>query len=156
MGDAVIANMKYFAYGSNMDPAQMIERLKSEILPRAAAASLKGYCLCFNKKKRDKHGVGYANIIPNVGSVVYGMLYDLTEKDLRKLDEYEPGYERGDVKVTSCKEYVSAVTYIACKVNDGLRPECKYIKHLLAGRKYLPDDYFDFLIKEPVFEDKEK
>ena len=83
--------IRYFAYGSNLDVAQMRERCpQSELLERAF---LPQYSLAFGGHSK-KRGGGVATIIPHEnGNRVEGVMYQLTKKDLAKLDKFE-GFPR--------------------------------------------------------------
>lgn len=77
----------YFAYGSNMNEARMRERQINFTSRQPAMCA--GYQLVFNKAASFK-AEGYANIIPSTGSVVYGILYELSQySDLESLDRFE-------------------------------------------------------------------
>jgi hypothetical protein len=51
----------YFAYGSNMDPARVVDRRIR--FTQISSAVLADYVLRFNKRSRDQKGAGHANII---------------------------------------------------------------------------------------------
>lgn len=85
--------MKYFAYGSNMDKTQMLNRYPSfRILGKAR---LNGFKLDFTRRSSLWKG-GVADIVKDLNNHVWGLLYELTEKDLNSLDDYEacPKYYR--------------------------------------------------------------
>ena len=68
----------YFAYGSNMNPDQMKSRC-----PGAEAicpAKLRNYCLAERL---------YADIDPEEGSNVYGVLYSVPEDEMKDMDGHE-------------------------------------------------------------------
>lgn len=141
----------YFAYGSNMNPQRIQERINR--LPSKEPAMLPGYKLYFNKKAYGKPGIGYANIVPTKGESVYGILYRVTENELSQIDchegVYTGHYSKHEVTVLlkDGKEVI-AVTYIACpdRISDGLLPEKSYLDHLLAAKDDLPEAYVHFLI----------
>lgn len=81
--------MKYFAYGSNMNPERMRER--NIYFSSRNHATLKGFRLEFNKVASRNSEEGYANIVLDKDGTVEGILYDITNSDLIKLDRYE-GY----------------------------------------------------------------
>ena len=56
-------------------------------------------------------------------------------------------YERKKIKIKSDKKMVDCEIYIANpnKIGEGLKPTKEYLRHLLAGRKYLSDKYIQFL-----------
>ena len=140
----------YFAYGSNMDPQRIQKRINR--LPSRESAVLIGYKLYFNKKADGKPGIGYANIMLTEGESVYGILYQVTECELSKIDchegVYTGHYSRQEVTVLlEDKQEINAITYIACpdKIRNKLVPEKSYLAHLLAGKAYLPEEYVCFL-----------
>jgi len=137
---------RYFAYGSNMNPERMRKRMG--YLPPSRKAVLQDYSLIFNKISRKNPNEGVANIIPLAGSFVSGLLYEVTDQDLAKLDEYEgvpTNYIRHIVKIECEGELMNALTYIAVRVKDGLKPSRDYLNHLLAAKEYLSEDYYQQL-----------
>lgn len=133
----------YFAYGSNMNRAQMLSRA-GKILEEHTA-SLPNYEVRFNKKVRG--GTAGANIQPTPGKTVHGVLYRVEEGALRSLDRYEGApqhYRRIEVQVTpEGGKPVPAQVYIASKVEKGLRPSAPYLQAILdgAGEHNLPASY---------------
>lgn len=89
----------YFAYGSNLDDAQMATRC-----PGARAlhvASLAGHRLVFGGFSQ-RWGGAVANVEPHLGGHVMGLVYELTAADLVSLDGFEGHphkYERRPVSV---------------------------------------------------------
>ncbi len=140
--------IKYFAYGSNMNPERMKERgVKYYSRERAI---LRGWKLEFNKVALGNPRKGYANIVKDENGIVEGCLYELEEDDLNKLDIYEGvprHYRRTEVEVETCKGKIKAITYIAHpnKVKDGLKPTKDYLSHLLSGSDCLSADYIEKL-----------
>jgi gamma-glutamylcyclotransferase (GGCT)/AIG2-like uncharacterized protein YtfP len=127
----------YFAYGSNMNPARMIERNMN--FTRRMSGTLKGYHLAFNKIAYNKPGVAFANIMPSDEGVVNGIMYRFPFRDLPNLDLKEGvslgHYFRKEVQILTSNGMQGAVCYIACddKVADGLAPEAEYVNHILCG-----------------------
>ena len=74
----------YAAYGSNMDPAQMLQRCPSS--PFSGTGWIPGWRLTFG-------GEGWDGALPTVveepASQVFVALYDVTESDEASLDEWE-------------------------------------------------------------------
>jgi len=147
--------IRYFAYGSNMDPARMRDRIGR--IPEAQGAELPGYVLRFNKRAQKHPTIGFANVAPDPEGVVYGILYDIAEDDLSAIDHYE-GATRGHYARESVEVFladgseIEAVAYIACPewIEDGLLPTGDYLNHLLAGAEYLPPAYVDWLAEHEV------
>jgi len=133
----------HFAYGSNMNRAQMLART-GKILEEHNA-SLPNYEVRFNKKVRG--GTAGANIQPASGKTVHGVLYKVEEGSMRSLDRYEgvpDHYRRIEVQVTpEGGQPVPAQIYIAQKVEKGLRPSSQYLQAMLdgAGEHNLPASY---------------
>jgi cation transport regulator ChaC len=133
----------HFAYGSNMNRAQMLSRT-GKILEEHNA-SLPNYEVRFNKKVRG--GTAGANIQPSSGKTVHGVLYKIEESAFRSLDRYEgvpDHYRRIEVQVTpEGGQPVPAQIYIAQKVEKGLRPSPSYLQAMLdgAGEHNLPASY---------------
>lgn len=133
----------HFAYGSNMNRAQMLSRA-GKILEEHNA-TLPNYEVRFNKKVRG--GTAGANVQPASGKIVHGVLYKIEESAMRSLDRYEgvpEHYRRIEVQVTpEGGQAVGAQIYIASKVEKGLRPSTNYLQSILdgAGEHNLPDAY---------------
>ena len=105
--------MYYFAYGSNLNKKQMRERCP-ESTPKFTA-TLPNYKLIFVGWSRQWRG-GVASIKPFRGEKVPGAIYEISDRDLRRLDGYEghPGnYSRLKVTVfDEDGEPYEAITYI--------------------------------------------
>jgi len=139
--------MYYFAYGSNMNRARLRSRLGRDVIGKPGR--LADYKLKFNKMaRRNPAEEGYANIVECPGCEVWGVLYDVSEDDLERLDCCEGvkdgHYERKTVPIeVEDGNTLEAHTYIACpgKVREGLKPTREYLDHLLAARSILPPSY---------------
>jgi gamma-glutamylcyclotransferase len=144
----------YFAYGSNMNPVRLVDdRLKPKgvTLGQRVGGRLDGWRLAFDKVARSPRGAGAGNIVMAPGQVVHGTLNEMPSAGLDVLDVWEGvaggHYERRTVPVVRAdtSEMVDAVTYVALRVGEGLRPTRDYLGHLLAGRDLLPADYWEQL-----------
>lgn len=137
----------YFAYGSNMNRAQM--QAQSGRILEEYPAQLPNYELRFNKKVRG--GTAAANVQPAQGKTVHGVVYRIEEGAFRALDRFEGApehYRRIEVRVNpEGAQPVSAQVYIATKVEKGLRPATHYLQALLkgAGEHGLPAAYIEEL-----------
>jgi gamma-glutamylcyclotransferase len=47
---------------------------------------------------------------------------------------------------------VEAITYVAPRTGEGLRPTRAYLAHLLAGKDLLPADYWRDLSRTPTLD----
>ena len=87
-------NVLYFAYGSNLDEAQMRERCPSAA--RGPRALLRGYALTFGGFSH-RWGGAVASVIRAQGAEVHGLLYSIDAEDIAALDRCEGhpfAYER--------------------------------------------------------------
>lgn len=151
----------YFAYGSNMNPARLADqRLKERAVqmgPRHGGR-LDGWRLVFNKVARSPEGAAAGNIVEALGEAVHGTLNQMPDAGLAVLDIWEGvaggHYKRRTVPVVRADtgETVEAVTYIALKVGEGLRPTREYLAHLLAGKDLLPAAYWEKLKETPTLD----
>ena len=136
----------YFAFGSNMYKEQMKKR--KAIFTEMQKGVIKNWKLVFNKTNDKKEGVGYTNIIPNLGSVVEGIIYKVDKDSIAILDGFEgvPNhYQKVIMPVENTdKEFIDCVVYIAnsSKINNSLKPEKEYLEHLLKGKDFLSESYF--------------
>jgi hypothetical protein len=143
-----------FAYGSNMDPAQLANKKIEMRNPRIA--KIHGYQFGFTKKsdydgklKQRTRRNGKANISECEDSIVWGVLLELTMDEVEKMDQSEGlddgHYHREPVDVVTDSGMVKAITYIACadKLIPNTAPLDWYLKHVLEGAKIqnLPLEY---------------
>ena len=82
-----MAEMLYFAYGSNLLRSQMQARCPGARLH--SVVRVEGYELCFPMISFTRSGMGVASIRPNEDAYVEGVIYEMTEDDFRRLDHYE-------------------------------------------------------------------
>ena len=126
--------MYYFAYASNLNRKQMRERCP-ESKPMFVA-TLPNYKLVFAGWSRQWRG-GKASIKLFRGERVSGAVYEVSERDLSRLDRYEgcPGnYNR--LKVTVFDEdgrSVEAVTYIKSGQLEETPPSKEYLAVIQQG-----------------------
>lgn len=140
--------VRYFAYGSNMLNSQMKRRLPSA--RPIGIAWLDNKRMVCNKRGRD--GSGKANLIESVGSITWGVLYEVDQRDLPKLDAIEGGYRRITLSVRDGNDVpVRAETYVAdLTTNDATAFE-SYKRRLIAGAREhgLPNAYVAYLEEIP-------
>ncbi|MCY3885678.1 MAG: gamma-glutamylcyclotransferase [Gammaproteobacteria bacterium] len=135
----------YFAFGSNMNVARVTERALN--CGPATGARLDGFALRFNKRSRNTPVSGRANIFQETGSKVFGVLYQLEKPaEIVKMDRFEHApvdYRRIVVEVIVDNQAIACWTYIANDrvVDNSLMPQESYLRHLLAGREFLPKEY---------------
>jgi gamma-glutamylcyclotransferase (GGCT)/AIG2-like uncharacterized protein YtfP len=137
----------YFAYGSNMNSKRMLERVgEFSIIGRGVLIDFR---LAFNKKAQGKVGEAYANVMPSSGDSVEGVVYQFDE--IQKLDKpegYPNHYDRKLMKISIGGETTEAWVYFAqeSRIAEGLFPSKEYLEHLLQGKEYLSEDYWQLLL----------
>lgn len=143
--------MLYFAYGSNMDWAQMKARCPSATC--VDVARLADHRLAFTRKSVGR-GCGVADVVPEKGRSVWGVVYQLSELDVGALDQsegYRPGREVNSYLRRERMVFldgdenrpVTAQTYFAVRQPNRPLPNQAYKALILAGAQYwrLPADY---------------
>lgn len=136
----------YFAFGSNMQEAQMLDRCPSA--RRIDVGVLLDHMLVFNRRGSYRPG-GVASVEGVRGERVYGVIYSLNPLDLEELDRREDpsAYRRTTeiIKALDGKEY-------ACHVYKALpegtfRPDAEYLSELVtaAEENQLPTKYIERL-----------
>jgi hypothetical protein len=133
----------YAAYGSNMDPAQMLIRCPHS--PQRGTGWLEGWRLTFGGEDIGWDGA-LATVVESAGSRVFVVLYDLSEGDEKELDNWDGVslgyYRRVKVRVETLDGDVLAWLYVLNFWEGGL-PSARSIGILadsaeLAGA---PADY---------------
>ncbi|MDP6505295.1 MAG: gamma-glutamylcyclotransferase family protein [Planctomycetota bacterium] len=143
--------MKYFAYGSNLNPRRMKQR--GVDFTSRTAALLHDHKLVFDKKALKAgapEGAGFANLRPETEVCVEGALYEITEDGAALLDTWERApdhYFRADIVVCVSETEVDCFTYMARKevTATGLLPSRNYLNHILKGRDVLSSEYIRHL-----------
>lgn len=124
----------YFAYGSNLNRNQMTERCP-ESKPMFVA-TLPNYKLVFAGWSREWKG-GVATIKLERGAKVLGAIYDITERELRRLDSYEgypSSYNRIKIRVfNEDGDAMEAITYVKSGPLDETEPSKKYLSIVQQG-----------------------
>jgi cation transport regulator ChaC len=137
----------YFAYGSNMSRLRLQERTGAVI--HHGRALLQGYTHHFTHRGRD--GSGKGNIEPAPGRAVHGVLYELSDDQVLRLESYEGGYEVRQVELALIRPgwRVSAYTYVS-EITQGLRPLPSYVEHYYSGmaENDFPSAYFEIIRRQ--------
>ncbi|MBM3630931.1 MAG: gamma-glutamylcyclotransferase [Alphaproteobacteria bacterium] len=118
--------MLYFAYGSNLNHAQMKKRCKDSLFLKKI--NLKNFRLTFRSRR------GWADIEPKRKSIVTGALFEITKTDEKKLDiieNYPILYKKYYFKYYGKK----VMTYTMVKKTSFNYPPEKYLKIIKCGYK---------------------
>ena len=141
--------MWYFAYGSNMQSATLRGR-RGIAYTRARAARGRGWRLVFDKPALLAVGHGFANIVPEDGAEVLGVLFEVSEDDLAHVEMTE-GVLIGNyaaVEVEACPLDEPTITLTARSLSSdrrdpAMRPSLRYMEIVVEGalEHGLPDDH---------------
>jgi gamma-glutamylcyclotransferase len=152
--------MLYFAYGSNMYTGRLRARVQSAHAVRPAR--LTNHSFRFHKRSdEDGSGNGDAYFTGDPLNIVWGVMFELDEKEKPALDRHEGlgfGYNEQEVTVADIEGsqqrllmYVAAVSHI----NPDLRPYSRYKSFVVEGAHEhgLPADYIASIDAMPADED---
>jgi len=134
----------YFAYGSNLDADQMRSRCPSAI-PRFKAR-LDHHRLDFTHYSKRWQG-GAADVVAHIGSEVWGLVYEMSDRELRVLDGFESGYERVQLDVIDDGRALHPVTSYSVVFKQRFAPTDLYLGKILAWGEHwqFPADYLERL-----------
>ena len=118
----------YFAYGSNLDLAQMRRRCPESrtVYP----GQLPNYRLTFNRYS-SVWKCGVADIVEDRDSDVWGLVYKISDSDLHSLDRYEgypTAYTRFQTRIHTEVDILGDVwVYTVCEKGDFIAPGPAYL-----------------------------
>ena len=141
----------YAAYGSNCDPAQMLQRCPHS--PAAGSGWVDGWRLTFGGEELGWDGA-LATLVDAPGEHVFVALYDLTDGDAALLDAWEGAdtglYRKIRVRVHTLDGEPLAWVYVLDGYEGGL-PSARYLGVLAAAAEAAgaPDDYVAELRSRP-------
>ena len=138
----------YAAYGSNMDPAQMLRRCPAS--PHIGTGWIRGWRLTFGAEEYGWEGA-LATVVPDESPEqlhpgVFVALYDLTETDEQALDAWEGAdsglYRRLHLRVNTLTGDEVAFVYVLDAFEGGL-PSARHLGAIADGAEAAgaPDDY---------------
>ena len=133
----------YAAYGSNLDPAQMLVRCPHS--PQRGTGWLEGWRLTFGGEDIGWDGA-LATVVESPGSRVFVVLYDVSEGDEKALDTWDGVtlgyYRKAKVRVETLDGNVLAWLYVLNFYEGGL-PSARSVGILAdsAERAGAPADY---------------
>jgi len=139
--------MNYFAYGSNMSSQRLIERVVNFISKEKG--TLKGYRFIINKKSQKNPNVGFANIIRDDNSEVEGIIYEIKNEDILKLDRYEgaPKHYKRETYIINDKECVIYIANNEWTSPTELEATLEYKNFILEGKDFLSENYYKKLLE---------
>ena len=118
----------YFAYGSNLNQAQMKQRCPNSKALFLARANYMRFII---------NELGVATIVRDFTGTVFGVLWEITSEDEKYLDHYEGVkyglYEKRFIEVMSSSgSSFEALVYIATNNKSG-RPRENYLSKIVTG-----------------------
>lgn len=141
----------YAAYGSNMDPAQMMQRAPHS--PMAVTGWLIGWRLTFGGEDLGWEGA-LATVVEDPLSQVFVVVYDVTPEDEKLLDRWEGGdfgfHKKLRLRVQTLDGPVLAWLYVLDAYEGGL-PSARYLGVIAdaAEAAGAPEDYVTELRSRP-------
>ncbi|MEX2604918.1 MAG: gamma-glutamylcyclotransferase family protein [Gracilimonas sp.] len=149
----------YYAYGSNLHPVRVEDRLGSVKL--YSTGRLHSAEIQFNKTGGDGSGKGTIKWVNNPSQCIYGAVYKISEEQERLLDGFESlgkGYKKIYLDVISENETpINCFTYQGMEqyIDDASIPFDWYKKLVVLGAEFLgfPKEYIRELKKTKSISD---
>ena len=141
----------YAAYGSNMDPAQMLDRCPHS--PQRGTGWLEGWRLTFGGEDLGWDGA-LTTVVEDAAGRVFVVLYDVPEVDEKELDSWDGEtlgfYRKLKVRVQTLDGDVLAWLYVLDAYEGGL-PSARRKDGLVDAsiKAGAPADYVDWLQDRP-------
>ncbi|GDX22393.1 gamma-glutamylcyclotransferase [Actinomycetes bacterium] len=139
----------YAAYGSNLDPQQMLKRVPHS--PHRGNGWLEGWRITFGGEEIGWEGA-VATIVEDPTSHVFVAIYDLTKDDEKSLDQWEGVdtnlYRKIRLRVETL-EGSSLVYLYVLNSYEGGKPSSRYFQIMYEAAKTAgaPNDYLADLAK---------
>ncbi len=150
--------VRYFAYGSNMQTATFGGR--RGIVPLSAhAARAPGWRLALDKPPLLGPGPSFANLVPDAGAEVFGVVYEISANDMAHVELTEgvaiDNYRRIEIDVVplaAAHAPSRAFTQVSDKRTPELRPSAHYMALLIEGAEEhgLPIEWIALLRSLPT------
>jgi len=142
----------YAAYGSNLDPRQML--LRAPHSPHRGTGWLRGWRLTFGGEDIGWEGA-VATLAEDPSESVFVSIYDLTSADESALDEWEGVttdlYRKIRVRVETLDGSALCYVYVLNSFEGGA-PSRRYLEIMSSAAREAgaPEDYIQFLINRPT------
>ncbi|MEH6471615.1 MAG: hypothetical protein V7752_10205 [Halopseudomonas sp.] len=126
----------YLAYGSNLHPYRLQQRIASSKL--IARIEIPNHRICFHKRGQD--GSGKCDLVNGeYNDRCFGALYQMARSDIGELDLIEAGYQRNNIQLELAGKQCSGFTYQALPelIDDRLQPFDWYHELISLGADHL-------------------
>ena len=146
-----------FQYGSNCTTARLNgpNRLKGLAKDLGRAQTVEDFDIAFDVVSKT-NGCAASNLIQTPGRKAWGVLYELSKKDLEKLRKIEgPRYEEKSIRVSDKKgKKRKAKTFVVREKDrrDGLATSAAYISWIIYGLRDhgVPEDWITHVVDVAV------
>ena len=152
-----VVTAKVFAYGSNMCSGRF-RAYQVHPVRNGIPAVLRHHHLCFNKRSNDHSGK--ANVEPQEGTDVWGVLYEIPEHELPALIHQERGYTPRCMPVEVAPGVILDA-WVLFAINpewNALHPYSWYLRFLVEGaiEHRLENEYVEVLRAIQADEDPDR
>ena len=144
----MVSGIVYFAYGSNLHPLRLLERVpSSEFVCRG---SIEKYRLVFSKHSEDGSAKCTIEHTGKSNDIVHGAIYRISIAEKPILDRYEGiGYRDMEISVRGEEGVVDCITYVAKQSHlvESVLPYDWYRDLVVVGSEYhsMPEAYIESL-----------
>jgi len=154
--------MLYFAYGSNMCTGRLKQRVPSATFVRISM--LKGHAFRFHKRSTDSSAKADAFETGNTSDVVWGVIFEIDDREKPRLDDAEGLGAGYDEKITTVVDergqehrvllYISDADHI----ENSLSPFSWYKRFVVDGARQhaLPAEYLAVIAAMPHVQDPDQ
>jgi hypothetical protein len=131
--------MYYLAYGSNLHPTRLTDRIPGAHL--VGTSELRGYLMSFHKRSEDGSAKCTLQRTADSNDIAYTAIYSVPAEEVSVLDAIEgvgDGYDRDQFDITIDGEPLRIFTYIASDTHlvFDVEPYDWYKRLVLAGARY--------------------
>lgn len=137
---------KYFAYGSNLNAQQMSVRCPQAV--PVQKGYLRDYNIAFTRWSKNRN-CGVADVVPELGQKVWGLVWNLPTENLEMLDSHEghpKHYKRQLHEIFFLDgSSIQAWVYEVNKKQSFCQPSKEYVDTILSEGKALsfPEKYLE-------------
>lgn len=139
--------MKFFVYADNLHPKQLKRRAPEHSF--VCQAYLPDHTIAFCRWSSQWRS-GLASVMPSPGERVWGIILEITDEDLKIMDEFENEVPQGAFRhlqatvITDTGDKELVTTHAANPIGK-LRPKPHYLEWIMKGAKHwnLPEECLD-------------
>ena len=154
-----MTTIHYLAYGSNLHPLRLVDRVPSATL--IGTVEMPDRKLTFHKRSKDKSGK--CNFYEEEGARMHGAVFALDSREKPELDRFEGlgyGYNEQLVTLQVRDTPYEAFVYVAASthIDTNLRPYDWYKEYVVLGARYhgFPSEYLAELEQVESIADRDK